>query len=366
MRVHFLSLKRQYAELEAEIYAALARVSLSGEYILGREVAAFELEWARFCGVGGAAGVNSGTDALALALIATGAVREGFRDEVITSPLTAAYTALAIKSVGGIPVFADIDPQTLTLDPVALEKAITPRTRAIIPVHLYGQTADMKSICDIATRFGLTVIEDAAQAHGAKIGCTSAGAHAHATAFSFYPTKNLGAFGDGGAVTANDATLIERIKGLRQGGHPSALGTNVVGRNTRLDEIQAAVLRVKLTRLAEWNRRRQSLAEEYKVLLEKSRDIVCPQVRGPDSHVFHLYVVQHPLRDRLMKHLTANGIQTMIHYPYLLHQQPLFRCDSQRALPVAERLVNRIISLPLYPQLTFDELRSVARAVTSF
>ena len=366
MHVPFLDLKRQYAELEAEICSALARVSLSGEYILGREVAAFELEWARFCGVGGAAGVNSGTDALALALTATGAVREGFPDEVITSPLTAAYTALAIKSAGGIPVFADIDPQTLTLDPVALEKAITPYTRAIIPVHLYGQTADMKSICNIATRFGLTVIEDAAQAHGAKIGCTNPGAHGHATAFSFYPTKNLGALGDSGAVISHDATFIERIKDLRQGGHPAGLGTNVAGRNSRLDEIQAAVLRVKLKRLEEWNRRRQSLAEEYKVLLEKSRDIVCPQVRGPNSHVFHLYVVQHPLRDQLMEHLTAHGIQTIIHYPYLLHQQPLFRSESQRALPVAERLVKRIISLPLYPQLTFDELRTVAQAITRF
>jgi dTDP-4-amino-4,6-dideoxygalactose transaminase len=366
MRVSFLDLKRQYAEVEAEINAAIARVFLSGEYILGREVAAFEREWAQFCGVSSAAGVNSGTDALALSLIASGAVRQGFNDEIITSSLTAGYTALSIKSAGGIPVFADVDPQNYTLDPIALEKAITPRTRAIIPVHLYGQMADMNAICDIAKRFGLIVIEDAAQAHGAQISGKRAGAHGHAAAFSFYPTKNLGALGDGGAVVSNDASLIERVKELRQGGHPAALRANVTGRNSRLDEIQAAVLRIKLVHLEEWNRRRQHLAGEYKVLLEKSHDIVCPLACERNSHVFHLYVVQHPLRDRLFAHLSACGVQALIHYPHLLHQQPLFRNNSQRALPVVEKLAKRILSLPLYPHLSSDELRMVANALTSF
>jgi len=366
MHVSFLDLKRQYTELEAEINAALSRALASGDYILGREVAAFEGEWAQFCGVSSAAGVNSGTDALTLALIASRAVRPNCDDEVITSPLTAGYTALAIKSAGGIPIFADVDPQTYTLDPAALEQAITSRTRAIVPVHLYGQMADMHAISEIAARHGLVVIEDAAQAHGAKLGDKRVGALGHAAAFSFYPTKNIGAMGDGGAVVSKDPVLIERVKDLRQGGHPTALRLNVAGRNSRLDEIQAAVLRIKLKRLEEWNRQRQRLAEEYSALLEKSREIVCPQARERDSHAFHLYVVQHPLRDRLKAHLMASGIQTLIHYPYLLHQQALFRSDSQRALPVAESLVKRVLSLPLYPQLSFDELRAVTNALTSF
>jgi dTDP-4-amino-4,6-dideoxygalactose transaminase len=224
----------------------------------------------------------------------------------------------------------------------------------------------MHAISEIAARHGLVVIEDAAQAHGAKLGGKRVGALGHAAAFSFYPTKNIGAMGDGGAVVSNDPVLIERVKDLRQGGHPTALRMNVAGRNSRLDEIQAAVLRIKLKRLEEWNGRRQRLAEEYSALLEKSREIVCPQARERDSHTFHLYVVQHPLRDRLKAHLTASGIQTLIHYPYLLHQQALFRSDSQRALPVAESLVKRILSLPLYPQLSFDELRAVTNALTSF
>jgi dTDP-3-amino-3,4,6-trideoxy-alpha-D-glucose transaminase len=364
--IPFIDLKRQYAELEDEINAALARVLTSGAYVLGTEVEAFEREWSRFCGVRGAVGVNNGTDALALALIASGALRAGFRDEVITSTLTAGYTALSIQSAGGVPIFSDVDPQTYTLDPAALEKAITPRTRAIVPVHLYGQMADMNAICDIAKRHGLIVIEDAAQAHGAQIAGKRAGAHGDAAAFSFYPTKNLGALGDGGAVVSNDVGLLNRVKDLRQGGHPAALRAEATGRNSRLDEIQAAVLSIKLKHLEEWNRRRQDLAEEYKVFLEKSHNIVCPLARERTSHVFHLYVVQHPSRDRLLAHLAAHGVQASIHYPYLLHQQPLFRNNSQRALPVAEKLVKRILSLPLYPQLSSDELRTTASALNSF
>ena len=210
-----------------------------GIFILGREVEAFEEEWARFCGVRGAAGVNSGTDALTLALIASGAVRQGKEDEVITSPLTTAYTALAILNAGGVPVFADIGPRTYTLDPSAVERAITPRTRAVVPVHLYGQLADMPALCELGARHGLIVIEDAAQAHGARIERRRAGALAHAAAFSFYPTKNLGACGDGGAVPSDDAALIERVITLRQGGHAQALRAGVEGRNSRLDELQA-------------------------------------------------------------------------------------------------------------------------------
>jgi dTDP-4-amino-4,6-dideoxygalactose transaminase len=363
----FLDLKRQHAELEAEVNAALSQVLRGGEYVLGREVEAFEGEWARFCGVPFAAGVNSGTDALSLSLIASDAVREGFRDEVITSPLTAGYTALAIRIAGGVPVFADVDPRTYTLEPEAIEKAITPRTRAIIPVHIYGQMCDMQSINEIASRRGLVVIEDAAQAHGATFQGRRAGAHAPSAAFSFYPTKNLGAYGDGGAITSGDAGFIERVKLLRQGGHAAALRLKTFGANSRLDEIQAAVLRVKLRHLERWNELRQTLAATYEAQLKEGETgIETPFVREAGAHVFHLYVVQHQERDQLLEHLKAHGVQAMIHYPYLLHEQPLFRRGEQRALPVAEALVQRILSLPLYPQLSSEELQAVTAAVRSF
>jgi len=366
MPIPFLDLTHQHREVEAEATAALARVMSGGVFILGPEVAVFEEEWARFCDVRAAVAVGSGTDALALALTASGAVRKGRGDEVITTPLTAAYTALAITNAGGVPVFADIDPQTYTLDPHALEKAITPRTRAVVPVHLYGQMADMAAISDVAARHGLVVIEDAAQAHGARLAGKPAGAYGQAAAFSFYPTKNLGACGDGGAVVSNDTALIERVKTLRQGGHLAALRGEMEGRNSRLDEIQAALLRIKLKYLGEWNHRRRRLADVYGEALGPAQRLRLPSAREPDAHVFHLYVVQHPERERLRDHLAAHGIETMIHYPFLLHQQRLFRRGEQRALPVAERVAGRILSLPLYPQLTEEAVRAVANAILEF
>jgi dTDP-3-amino-3,4,6-trideoxy-alpha-D-glucose transaminase len=314
------------------------------------------------------AGVGNGTDALTLALLASGAVRPGRRDEVITPPLTAGYTALAVSNAGGVPVFADVDPETYTLDPRGLERALSPRTRAILPVHIYGEMADMEAVCEFAARRGLVVVEDAAQAHGARRGGRRAGGWGHAAAFSFYPTKNLGAYGDGGAVTSDDMHLIERVKELRQGGHPSALGRRVAGRNSRLDELQAAALRVKLAHLDVWNRRRRQLAGLYHRLLTRGvKRLVLPPVRrGADSHVFHLYVVRHSDRERLRAHLAARGVETLIHYPYALHLQPLFRRRSQPALHTAERLAGEILSLPLYPQLREDELRVVAEAVLEF
>jgi dTDP-4-amino-4,6-dideoxygalactose transaminase len=367
MKVPFLDLSREHSEVEAETNSALARVIGSGVFILNREVETFEHEWARFCGVRAAAGTNSGTDALALALIASGALRGGKRPEVITSPLAPGYTGLAIAGAGAVPVFADVNPRTYTLDPEAIEKAITAQTRAIVPVHIYGQMADMGGICEIAARHGLIVIEDAAQAHGASLDGKRAGGHGHAAAFSFYPTKNLGAYGDGGAVTSNDARLIEEVKSLREGGHPSALNTNVIGRNSRLDEIQAAVLRAKLTHLEEWNLKRLKLAKMYcDELSSAGNDLILPCAGKPGSHVYHLFVVQHKKREALRAHLAGRGIETMIHYPFLLHQQPLFRRREQRPLAVAESLVERILSLPLYPQLKADELVAVSRAVCEF
>ena len=368
MGIPFLNLARQYKELEAEIMTSLEGVMSRGVYILGSEVAAFEDEWASYCQNGRAAavGVASGTDALELALVASGAVRKGQNDEVITSPLTAGYTALAILNAGATPVFADIDPQTFTLDPQAIEVAITPRTRAIVPVHLYGQMAEMAGICEIAARHNLIVIEDAAQAHGARLADPRASgyaAHARLATFSFYPTKNLGACGDGGAIVADDPEVIERLKVLRQGGHRTGLGTKTQGRNSRLDEMQAAILRVKLRRLDEWNRRRQKIARQYDDALGNHASLEIPVSREPSAHVYHLYVIQHQSRDRFRAHLAARGIETKIHYPFLLHQQPLFRRSIDSALPVAEQVVERIVSLPLYPQLTDSEVQEVITAI---
>lgn len=365
MHIRFLDLTRQHTEIEADIVAVFQRVLKRGIFVLGREVEEFENEWARFCGARGAVAVNSGTDALTLALNASGAVRRGERDEVITSPLSAAYTALAIVNAGGVPVFADLDSQTYTLAPTSIERAITPRTRAVVPVHLYGQMADMDAISELAARHGLVVVEDAAQAHGARWRGQQVGALAHAAAFSFYPTKNLGALGDGGAVTSNDDTILERVKTLRQGGHPGALDGDIAGLNSRLDEIQAAALRVKLQSLEKWNTERQRLAGYYNRSLADT-SLQLPATRDPESHVFHLYVVQHPSRDLLRSHLAARGIETIIHYPFLLHQQPLFRRDGQPRLPVAERVAERILSLPLYPQLGAEEAREVVEAILGF
>src|SRR5918998_545396 len=298
MPVSFLDLRRQHEEVGGEVRAAVERVLDGGTFILGREVEAFEREWARFCGAAASAGVANGTDALALALVASGAVRPGRRDEVITAPLTAGYTALGVVNAGGVPVFSDVDPETYTLDPRGLEGALTKRTRAVVPVHLYGRMADMEAVCDFAERRGLLVVEDAAQAHGARTGGRRAGAWGHAAAFSFYPTKNLGAYGDGGAVTSDDLRLIECVKELRQGGHPAALAGRVAGRNSRLDEVQAATLRVKLRRLDAWNRRRRQLAGMYHRLLSRGvKRLVLPSAPPrAGSHVFHLYVVRHPGR----------------------------------------------------------------------
>jgi len=366
MRIPFLDLKRQYRDLAPDIDLAVQRVLEGGVYILGTEVDRFELEWADFCGVGRAATVNSGTDALTLALIGSGAVRED-HSEVITSPLTAAYTGLSILNAGGTPVFADIDPQTFTLDPNAIEKALTSRTRAIVPVHLYGRMADMKAIYDIADAHDLVVVEDACQAHGLRLLTDSDKRKGRSAAvFSFYPTKNLGAFGDGGAVVSNEPELIDQIKILRQGGHEVATQREVLGLNSRMDEIQAAILRVKLKKLQAWNDTRRHLAHIYTEGLQNAHSLEMPSIEQSESHVQHLYVVKHRERERMREHLLAKGIGTMIHYPTLLHQQPLFKRSEQNPLPHAEEVVKRIVSLPLYPELTTTEVENVIDAILEF
>lgn len=365
MQIPFLDLRRERLEIGEAVDAAAARVHARGQYILGPEVEAFEDEWARFCEVRAAAGVATGTDALSLALVASGAVRPGRGDQVITSSLTAGYTGVAILNAGGVPVFADIDPRTYTLAPPSAEAAITPRTRAIVPVHLHGGMADMPAINDIAERRGLVVIEDAAQAHGARLHGRRAGSWGHAAAFSFYPTKNLGAYGDGGAVVSTDLALIARVKALRQGGHLASMQDDTVGRNSRLDELHAAVLRVKLTHLDAWNERRRLLADAYSSSLRDAH-VTRPSSLAGCDHVHHLYVVRHAERDRLRAHLAARDIETAIHYPFLLHQQPLLRREDQAPLPAAEAAAAAILSLPLYPQLRQAEGEAVVAAIQEF
>ena len=366
MRIPFQNLGQNDPEQAAELKAAVARVIQRGMFILGSETDAFEEEWARYCGCVAAAGVGNGTDALALALKASGAIERGRRDEVITTPLTAGYTALAILNAGGVPVYADIDANTYNIHPDSVEQRVTSRTCAIVPVHLYGRMADMPAIRDIATRHRLVVIEDAAHAHGARLGGKGPGAYSDAAAFSFYPTKNLGALGDAGAVVSNDPLLIERVKTLRQGAHPAAMAGDIEGRNSRLDELQAAVLRVRLRYLHHANGVRRALAREYDELLQAVPRLVRPQTGESEAHVHHLYVVQHHGRDCLRAYLAGQGIETMIHYPALLHQQRLFREPSPASCPNAERLARQILSLPLHPYLGEAEVREVARHIRAF
>lgn len=366
MKVQFLDLKRQLGSFRDEIVEAITRVLDGGMYILGDEVRAFESEWASFCGSAGAVAVATGTDALVLALKASGAVREGKNDEVITTSLTSGYTALAIQLAGGIPVFADVNPQDYTIDPQSIDDSINSRTRAIVPVHIYGRMADMASICSIAERKGLVVVEDASQAHGAKLDAKSAGAYGHAGAFSLYPTKNLGGFGDGGVVTAQDGMILRKARTLRQGGHQEAMQLSETGLNSRLDEMQAAVLRVKLRHLEAWNQLRQKLAGMYHSSLNSVPSLQLPEPGKPESHVFHLYVVRHPRRDDLRTYLKANDIETLIHYPYLLHEQAHFKQPRQVRLPVAERIQSTILSLPLHPWMRRDEVSYVVDVLRKF
>lgn len=363
MKIPFLRLTPDSGELNEEISQAFARVVGRGNFILGEEVEAFEREWAEYCQTKGAVGVANGTDAITLALTALGV---GKGDEVITAPLSAAYTALAIAGAGARPVFTDIDEKTFNLNPEQIEKAITPRTKAIVPVHLYGQTANIEAVCEIAKRRNLRVIEDAAQAHGARFDGKACGFSSDAATFSFYPTKNLGALGDGGAIVSGDEDFLQKARALRQGGHIEAMRANLIGRNSRLDEMQAAFLRVKLKKLDRCNNRRRELAEIY---FEKLKDV--PHLRLPFAadkaeHVFHLFVIRHERRDELKDFLATRGIETLIHYPYLLHEQEIFRAPEQKSLPVAEKIRREILSLPLHPQMKNAEIEIICEAIAEF
>jgi dTDP-4-amino-4,6-dideoxygalactose transaminase len=359
-----VDLTRQYQNIRGEIQAAVSAVLERGRFILGEEVAAFELEFAAHCGVAHAVGVGSGTEALHLALAACGI---GPGDEVITVSHTAVATVAAIRLAGGKPVLVDIDPATYTIETAQLEKAITPRTRAIIPVHLYGCPADLAAVLEIARRHNLYVVEDCAQAHGAQYRDKRVGCWGHAGAFSFYPTKNLGAYGDGGAVVTGDSALAERVRMLREYGWQERYVSRIQGVNSRLDELQAAVLRVKLRFLAAWNERRRRLAQLYTGALPRGRLRLPVEPEGA-KHVYHLYVVRHPRREDLQASLRSRGIGSLVHYPVPVHLQPAYHDLGYAAgsLPATETAAREVLSLPLFPELREDEIAMVCEAVNAW
>lgn len=346
----------------AAVQAAVGRVISRGWFVLGPELDAFETEFAGVTGAAHTVGVGSGTDALAIALRILGI---GPGDEVITSPLSAAYTALAILMAGARPVFADIDPDRLTIDPRAISAAVTPRTAAILPVHLYGQAADMPRIVQVAERHGLAIVEDCCQAHLATCGGRPVGSFGAAAAYSFYPTKNLGALGDGGALTTRDAALAARARRVRNGGQTDRYHHQEFGVNSRLDELQAAVLRARLPFLAHWTARRRTLARSYREALAGAEGIsVPPELDG--GHVYHLFVVRSDNRAELQAHLQASNVETLIHYPLPIPRQPALASQQPAPCPIADRICAEILSLPLYPALPPSAVAQVVDAVSAF
>jgi dTDP-4-amino-4,6-dideoxygalactose transaminase len=339
---------------------AIDRVLARGWFVLGPELAAFEEEFAAAGGARHAIGVGTGTDAIALTLRALGV---GAGDEVITSPLSAAFSALAIQMAGATPVFADLDPERLTLDPRAAEAAITPRTAALLPVHLYGQPADMPAFEALGRRHGLAIIEDACQAHAATSAGRPVGTIGVAGAFSFYPTKNLGALGDAGAVITNDAGLADKLKRLRNGGQADRYHHVEFGVNSRLDEIQAAILRARLPLLPAWTKRRRELGARYRHALAGAPVIVPPEC--DPGHVYHLFPVRSASRAKLQQALSARGIETLIHYPVPISRQLAFAACASAPCPIAERVCAEVCSLPLHPFLSNADVDAVAEAVKS-
>lgn len=367
MEVPYVDLAADYHGLKEEIDEAVANVLAAGTYVLGRNTAAFEDEFAAWVGTRHAVGVGSGTDALYLALKA---LDIGPGDEVITVSHTAVNTALAISKAGATPVFVDIDPATFCMDPAGLEEAATERTRAVIPVHLYGHPVDMGRVLEFAERGGLAVIEDCAQAHGAAFEGRTVGTMGTIGCFSFYPTKNLGACGDGGAITTDDPELAEKIRSLGNCGQGSERYRNIYkGDVSRLDELQAAILRVKLKALDGWTESRRETAALYNGLLvetESGSGLVTPVEAAWARHVYHLYVIRVPERDRLREHLAANGIQTLVHYPAPVHLQPAFAGEAHGSLPETERAVGEILSLPVYPDISSAQVEYVAKKILDF
>jgi len=359
--VRFLDLKEQHQGIVAELEAAVSRVIRSGWYILGPEVASFEEAFASYCGARYAVGLASGLDALVLGLLALG-ISSG--DEVIVPSNTYIATWLAVSHCGAVPVPVEPDPRTYNIDPQRIEAAITKRTKAIVPVHLYGQAADMDAIRTVAEKWGLSVLDDAAQAHGARYKGRRIGADADVTAWSFYPSKNLGALGDGGAITSNDAEIAERIRVLRNYGSKTKYVNLVRGYNSRLDPLQAAVLSVKLKYLDAWNAHRMRIARIYDAGITGAVRPYVPEWADP---VWHVYVVRHPRRDELQAKLQRDGIETLIHYPIAPHEQAAyaeFRWVPD-AFPLARRLAGEVLSLPMGPHVTDADAVQVIEALNA-
>ena len=364
MRVPFLDLQAHHEALRSEIEVGIREVIDSGAFAGGPFVAQFEEDFAAFCGCPYAVGVGSGTEALWLTLLAVGV---GSGDEVITVPMTFMATAEAISFCGATPVFVDIDEETYTLDPAQLERAITPRTKAIIPVHLFGQTADMDPIVEIAERHGLHVIEDACQAHGAEYKGRKAGSIGVAGCFSFYPGKNLGAFGEAGAVVTANEELKGKIQILRDHGQERKYCHTLIGWNARMDGIQAAVLRVKLKRLDAANSARRTHAQLYNELLAPMEQVILPKEAKSCLHVYHVYAVRVRERDRVLKLLAERGITCGIHYPIPLHLQQAYQSLGYRTgdFPVTEKCAKEFLSLPMFPELTSIQIQSVVRKLSA-
>ena len=359
--IPLLDLKQQYQSIRHEVEPAVLKVLESTEYVLGAEVRGFEADLAEYCGAGEAVAVNSGTAALELALRALGI---GPGDEVITVPFTFVATVAAIENVGATPVLVDIAPDTYTLDPDRAAGAITSRTKALMPVHLYGQMADLDPLLSLTRERGLAVIEDAAQAHGAEYRGRRAGSVGTVGCFSFYPAKNLGACGEGGAVTTSDPSLAERVRMLRDWGQSRKYVHELKGGNYRMDAVQGAILRIKLRHLEAWTVARRERAARYDELLEGA-DVVKPQVWGHNRHVYHLYCIQCEERDRLRAELEQRGISTGIHYPTPVHLQPAYRNlgYEEGAFPVAESVARRVLTLPLFPELPLESVDYIGETI---
>lgn len=358
MRVPFLDLRSQYGEIKKPADKLLKDLMERGDFILGRDVLRFEQAFADYVGARYALGVNSGTDALFFGLLSLG-VKPG--DEVIVPVYTYIASAFVVSYIGARPVFVDIDPATFNIDPLKIENAVTKKTRAIMPVHLYGQSADMKPILEIAGRRSLKVIEDAAQAHGTQYNGKKAGALGDIGCFSFYPTKNLGAFGDGGMVVTNDEALFEKLKKLRDYGRTSRYEHATLGYNSRLDSIQAIFLSEKLKRLDAWNKKRAAVAGYYSKLLKDTKGIILPHERSYGRHVYHIFGVRVKNRDHIAEEMKKSGIDVMVHYPVPLHLQKVYDNlgYNKGDFPVAERISQEILCLPIFPHMTKKQIEYV-------
>lgn len=358
--IPMVDLKAQYLQLKEEIDQSLQQVLESCAFILGPNVKAFEEESAAYLGVKHAIGVASGTDALHLALLAAG-IGEG--DEVITTPFTFIATAEAIRYVGAKPVFVDIDPETFNIDPEAIESAITEKTAAVMPVHLFGQPADMQRIAAICEKHGLKMVEDCAQSFGASIAGRQTGSFGVSAGFSFFPSKNLGCYGDGGLVTTNDDEIADKIKVLRNHGSEVRYYHDVIGYNSRLDEVQAAILRVKLKRIDDFNRNRRGVAQLYSELMA-DLPVTVPYEDGVGVHVYHQYTLLTDRRDAIIQALQQAGVACAIYYPVPLHRQKVFASEcSGLSLPVTETVAESCLSLPIYPELQETDIRSIVSII---